>query len=301
MTMPRRPGQRLASTGSQFSTRRGVKLSWVLLGLAVSAGHVPAWAACQATGTQTTTTIERSLPREVEAVLDRLEQADGDLKDLRADVKYTVLQLIKANDDDPDDVQNFFGTIKFLKRPEPSRFFIHFEKWNDGREWANDPRQWFIFDGEWLTRASEKGRSVEREQIVRPGETAELFKLGSGPFPMPFGQSKKDILQQFDVRLVAPSGDDPPQTDHLFCTTKPASRLAERYKTVELFVGNAEQSPLAGLPIRIVVHNIRDETRETVIFEKIKKNKGLHPDRDFQLPALTKKWQSSEKRLPPDE
>ena len=41
-----------------------------------------------------------------------------------------------------------------------------------------DPQQWYIFDGEWLTTAKENGRTIEREQIVRPGEKSDLFKLG---------------------------------------------------------------------------------------------------------------------------
>ena len=235
---------------------------------------------------------------EVEAVLDRLEKADAELKDLRAKVRYSVLQLVKANDDDPEDVQHHVGTIKFLKQPEPTAFFIHFEKRSDGTTWANDAKQWFIFDGEWLTTAKENGKTVEREQIVRPGEKSEFYKLGEGPFPLPFGQKKADVLEHFYVQLASPSQDDPKFTDHLICTTKPDSSLAKQFKQIDLFISNDTKSGLSGLSIKIIAENVKDQTRETITFSEIRRNKGLSRDKDFSLPPYTKKWQKSERPLP---
>lgn len=235
---------------------------------------------------------------EVEAVLDRLEKADAELMDLRAKVRYSVLQLIKANDDDPDDVQHYLGTIKFLKQPEPTQFFIHFEKRSEGTTWANDAKQWFIFDGEWLTTAKENGKTVEREQIVRPGEKSEFYKLGKGPFPLPFGQKKADVLEHFYVQLAPPSEDDPKSTDHLICTTKPDSSLADQFERIDLFVSNDAKSGLSGLSIKIIAVNVKDQTRETITFSEIRRNKGLRRDKDFALPPYTKKWQKSERPLP---
>ena len=232
-------------------------------------------------------------------MLDRLERADRELKDLQAGVVYSVVQLIKANKGDPDDVETFFGTIKFLKTPEPSRFFLHFDRMSDGVLLHRDKQRWIIFDGVWLTRANETGQSVEREQIVRPGEKSDLFKLGQGIFPMPFGQKKADMLKNFNVRLVPHRDDDPPGTDHLICETKKSCDLADQFERIELFVSNDPKSGLVGMPVKIIAINLRDSTRGTVTFSKIKKNKGLRPDRDFRLPTFTRKWETSEKPLPP--
>ena len=241
---------------------------------------------------------EPPVPPEVEAVLDRLEKADAELMDLRAKVRYSVLQLIKANKDDPDDVQIYVGSIKFLKQPEPTQFFIHFEKRSEDNKWVNDAKQWFIFDGEWLTTAKENGKTVEREQIVRPGEKSEFYKLGKGPFPLPFGQKKADVLEHFYVQLAPPSKDDPKSTDHLICTTKPDSSMANQFERIDLFVSNDAKSGLSGLAIKIIVKNVKDQTRETITFSEIRRNKGLRRDKDFALPPYTKKWQKSERPLP---
>ncbi len=235
---------------------------------------------------------------EVGAVLDRLERADAELMDLRAKVRYSVLQLIKANKDDPDDVQHYVGSIRFLKQPGPTQFFIHFEKRSRDNKWVNDAKQWFIFDGEWLTTAKENGKTVEREQIVRPGEKSEFYKLGQGPFPLPFGQKKADVLEHFYVQLAPPSQDDPKSTDHLICTTKPDSSMVNQFERIDLFVSNDEKSGLSGLSIKIIVENVKDQTRETITFSEIRRNKGLQRDKDFALPSFTKKWQKSERPLP---
>ena len=239
-----------------------------------------------------------AVPPEVEAVLDRLEKADAELKDLRAKVHYSVLQRIKANEDDPDDVQHYIGTIKFLKQPEPTQFFIHFEKRSRDNKWINNAQQWFIFDGEWLTTAKENGKTIEREQIVRPGEKSEFYKLGKGPFPLPFGQKKADVLEHFYVQLAPPGKDDPKFTDHLICTTKPDSSLVKQFKRIDLFVSNDEKSGLSGLSMKIITENVKDATRETITFSDIRRNKGLRRDKDFALPSHTRKWQKSERPLP---
>ena len=241
---------------------------------------------------------EPPVPPEVAAVLDRLEKADAELMDLRAKVRYSVLQLVKANEDDPDDVEHNIGNIKFLKHPEPTQFFIHFEKRISGNKWVNDAKQWFVFDGQWLTTAKENGKTVEREQIVRPGEKSEFYKLGEGPFPLPFGQKKADVLEHFCVQLAPPSQDDPKSTDHLICTTKPNSSLANQFERIDLFVSNDEKSGLSGLSIKIIAENVKDQTRETITFSEIRRNRGLRRDKDFALPPHTRKWQKSERPLP---
>ena len=265
-----------------------------------SSGKEAAGSGLQAPGAppETRSPKPEAFHAEVEAVLDRLEKADAELKDLRAKVRYSVLQLIKANKDDPDDVQHYVGSIRFLKQPEPTQFFIHFEKRSRDNKWVNEAKQWFIFDGEWLTTAKENGKTVEREQIVRPGAKSEFYKLGQGPFPLPFGQKKADVLEHFYVQLAPPSKNDPKSTDHLICTTKPDSSMANQFERIDLFVSNDEKSGLSGLSIKIIVENVKDQTRETITFSEIRRNKGLQRDKDFALPSFTKKWQKSERPLP---
>ena len=259
-----------------------------------------ALAACQASHNQPAAQTAGSQQGRVEAVLDRLEQSGLDLKDLQAELKYSILQLIKANPGDPDDIESFVGTIKLSKASEPPAFFIHFKRKSEGRVpvWLDDQQQWFIFDGMWLTHASQGGQSIRQEQIIREGESTELFRLGKGPFPMPFGQKKKDILEQFEVRLGG-STDELPSCDHLICIPKADSQIGDRYEQIDLFICNDTSSELLGLVLKIIALNKKDATQETATFTKFKLNRRMKPEKAFKLPSFTKKWDLTRKPLPP--
>ncbi len=234
---------------------------------------------------------------QVDAILDHIEHSDRNFTSIQADLEYSVVQLLKANEDDPDEVQNFQGSVRFLKDSAQTRFFIHFREWNDGRLRFRE-QQWFAFDGEWLTHAQDKSKSVVREQVARPGERSDLFKLGNGPFPLPFGQPKHEILEQLEVSLVPQSAGDPPNTDHLMCIPRPGSRVGERFEKIELFVLRESSKDLSGLPMKIIAHNWKDSTLQTAVLSKIKKNPRLHPQKDFAIPQDTRGWDVQEKPLP---
>ena len=111
-----------------------------------------------------------------------------------------------------DDVQKYEGILRFrVGEPNP-RFLIRFDKFiQEGIE--SREKQWHAFDGQWYIEVREKTETINKRQIVRPGEKLNVFKLGQGPFPLPFGQNKKDILDNFTVKLIRPdSPKDPPDT-----------------------------------------------------------------------------------------
>lgn len=231
----------------------------------------------------------------VDAVLDRLEQAGVGLRDLSANVTYTVTQLIKQNPDDPDEVQNYHGSLQYLVKGDQKLAKIHFEWSDDGR--LKDPSQmWVIFDGRWVIEAKEKTKTVIKREVVRPSEASNPFKLGEGPFPLPFGQKKAEILEQFEVTLRAAGPDDPPQADRLLCTPRPNTELARQYEWIELFVSRAKGDSL-GVPVKIVAHDRREAVLKTAVFKKLRRNWGLKPG-SFKLPPQTDPWQRFIEPLP---
>lgn len=230
-------------------------------------------------------------------ILARLDRAGEKLIDLEANMTYSRKQRIKQNPDDPDEVETYIGWIKFLNSKDNANWMIHFKEWNDGRV-RNKERKWYIFDGRWLIKAEEPANSILKYELVREGERVNIFKLGEGRFPLPFGQKKADVLKEFDVTLIGPSAADPPNTDHLMCRPKKESHLAERYKTIELYISNDAKSAEYGLPVKIVMENIKEATQETAVFTKFRKNGGLKAT-DFQLPRDTKGWHTEIERLAP--
>ncbi len=226
----------------------------------------------------------------LDEVLERLERAGRDLVDLRATVEYSVTQAIKEDEDDPDEVQTFEGSIKLQRQPE-ARFIIHLASWTDGRVLVDDDPKWYILDGTWLIEVRTKEERIIRQQLVEDGQVVDPFRLGEGLFPLPFGQTRADMISEFDMELLERTADN---TDHIVGIPKPASDLSSRYSRVELFISHNPKT--AGLPVRVVLHDFKDHTVKAVQFNSLKLNPGLEKS-DFSVPHRARKWEQVEKRL----
>ncbi len=139
-----------------------------------------------------------------DALLDALEHADADLTDLTADLNYVRYFEISG------DRQIRRGTLKFRSRPREGhapdrRFRVDFSSLEVGST-RRDERRTLIFDGEWFVDAMHADRLFVKRQVVAPGTTIDPLRLGEGPFPLPIGQKKADILAHFDASL-RPAGE----------------------------------------------------------------------------------------------
>ncbi|MBI4581344.1 MAG: hypothetical protein HY718_16705, partial [Planctomycetes bacterium] len=155
----------------------------------------------------------------VDTILTQLERRGEQIKDIQAEISFTKTDQVI------EDKQVFKGILRFKEEKPNPRFFIRFDKFiQEGVE--REKKEWHVFDGEWYIEAREKTSTIVKRQIVRPGEQVNVFRIGQGPFPLPFGQKKADILQNFDVKLIDPQPTDPKNTDHLECTPKPDTDMA---------------------------------------------------------------------------
>lgn len=140
-------------------------------------------------------------------LLAALETADQGLRRLTAGVEYTKIYY-------PDgDVQVRRGDLYFASEPVPSapagapphrRFAVEFTQFYRSDRLEDDP-QTYAFDGQWLMEKHPSEKSFHLRQVVGPGETFDPLKVGQGPFPLPIGQKKDDILAQYDAALLEPS------------------------------------------------------------------------------------------------
>ena len=223
----------------------------------------------------------------VERVLGRLEKTD--VRDIS-----TPVTLIKR---DPvlEDEQKQIGTLRFKQDKPNPRFLIVFDK-NVNAGVVDRKKEWHAFDGkQWYTEARESTKTIVKREILRPGDKLEVFELGKGPFPLPFGQKKDESLKHFVVTLVPPAKDDPPETDHLACTPLPVSELANQFKFVHFYVHKK-----LDLPVRI--HTVSSQTAEEIVVDlpadKIKLNEGL-ASKDLDLPKLPSEYPVTTEPLPP--
>lgn len=61
----------------------------------------------------------------------------------------------------------------------------------------------YIFSGRWMVEINHDKKQFIKRELVAPNEQEiDPFELGSGPIPLPIGQSKESVLKKYDVTLI---------------------------------------------------------------------------------------------------
>jgi hypothetical protein len=222
---------------------------------------------------------------EVDAILDRLESRGESIEDLQAKLTFRQQDLVV------DDTLTKRGTICFRRDEPNASFAIIFE-------FPQDKRELYLFDGRWFTEVNERTKTYQRHEVVREGESIDPFRIGQGPFPLPFGQKKADILTNFDVTLVESSPTDPPDTVHLCCIPRAGTQMADTHKRLDFFI--SQKGATKDLPIRLI-DNRKGQKRDTIDFAEAKLNSGVPGSRfTYAKPKASGGWQVFEDdTLPP--
>jgi hypothetical protein len=199
----------------------------------------------------------------IDRLLDRLEVKGQAIKGLKCNLFYKHVTVEPVEDERVKE-----GELLFARAEPNSKFLVVFRKLRaDGIE--RETGEYYAFDGRWLTERNDKAKTVVKREICRAGEKTDPFKIGQGPFPLPFGQKREEILHNFKVELADFTLGDPRNTDHLRCVPKPDTELAGRYSRVELFIDRGLE-----LPVRIVTENVKDGSRIEVDFKNVDANEA---------------------------
>jgi hypothetical protein len=147
----------------------------------------------------------------VDDALDKIEAADKTLLNLTAPIR--LIRRFPAIQGGGEHTR--FGTIFYhvqagpVGQPPLRKFALKFETL-DVRGAAGDQpvrredKQSFIFDGTWLLETRDADKFFVRRRIVAPGIVKDPVKIGEGPFPLPIGQRKADMLERFVITLTDP-------------------------------------------------------------------------------------------------
>ena len=205
----------------------------------------------------------------VDKILTRLEARQ--VNDLRAKLRWELTYLVE--EDEPDIK---LGEIWYKQEKPVAKFLVHFkEKIAGNRKRKLDEKH--MFDGYWYVELQARTKIITRREIRRPDDPGNPYKIGEGPFPLPFGQKKADILREFEVTRVPPANNDPPATDHLKLAPREGTRTGETYKVLDFWVANQGAHP--GLPVKVRTAK-KDGTGElnsyiTITFERVQLNTGF--------------------------
>ncbi|MBN1341482.1 MAG: hypothetical protein JXQ73_02320 [Phycisphaerae bacterium] len=215
------------------------------------------------------TTTRSSGDPAVDRILDELETRGADVESLTSDLRADFLDVVAA------DEQSKVGKLWFRRDKPNPKFKIIYEKSIYGNVEKDDVHE-YLFDGQWLTEKHDAAKSFVERRIVKEGEKIEPFRIGKGPFPLPFGQKKAEILEHFTVTKVRRSPKDPPNTDHLKLIPRQTdSEMAKKYAELHFYIDKKLK-----LPTRIVAHQRNpgsDDVDEivTVTFTGLKVNPGV--------------------------
>lgn len=198
-------------------------------------------------------------------LLDELERAGEKYEMIRADVEYVV------EDADLGDRESRTGWVAFRKgrdaepgrEPTPSKFRVSFATLQQGQGPKLSVKLDYGFDGQWLTIIRHRTKRVQRIQVAAKGEKVDPFRLGQGPFPLPFGQAAADVLERFRVSTRAVRPDEPKGTDYLKLAVRPQFQKEMNFKRLEVWVDAKSR-----LPAKIICLDYSDKVT-TVGFAKV--------------------------------
>ncbi len=203
-----RPGRRVGAGGLCFGLIAMVVGCAAARGQSADPSASPTQRATEATVNHATgepdpASEKNDADGQVVTFLDRLEERLNGLTSLRAALVYTAEQPLLG------DKQTRLGHVSYLAGP-PARFNVTFDQLLIGQ--ALRPRQRsYIFDGTWLVERYPREKLFIKRQVVAPGQSFDPLKLGQGPFPLPLGQKREQVMGRFEVELI--SQPQPPQAD----------------------------------------------------------------------------------------
>jgi len=206
----------------------------------------------------------------IDRILTRLEARTVD--DLHARITWERRYDVAAEDE--TDVK--IGELWYKRLTPISKFKVAFSrKVVANRRIPLDEQ--YLFDGLWFTELNAQARTVIRREVRRPDDPVNPYKLGEGPFPLPFGQKKEDILAEFTVTLVPPAKDDPADTDQLRLVPRAGTQTEKRFSDLRFWI--IRTGALEGLPIRVMAAQKsgtgRVDSYSTLSFDEVKLNTGF--------------------------
>ncbi|MSQ90523.1 MAG: hypothetical protein EXS01_03900 [Phycisphaerales bacterium] len=139
----------------------------------------------------------------VDATLDGMEVVGGTMKDFTASATMEKFEAITGE----REIRR--GRVVVVGPSGADRqIAIAFDEFIDGTGRGSTDTRRFICAAGWMTEFDIERKQAIRRQVARAGEAFDPLRIGAGPFPVPLGQPKADVLREFTVSC-APIPDAP--------------------------------------------------------------------------------------------
>src|SRR5690349_14692361 len=152
---------------------------------------------------------ELSKNSSLDEILDALDARGQGLKSFTANVSLT-----ESTTDFGDETTKSGKVVYQDQGNGNARIRVSFDTSKHNDKVKKERLDYELIDGKLIER-NYATTSQTTQQIIRPGQKIDLFKLGQGPFPLPIGQPKEEVHKQFAAKKVDPDKDDPANTVHI--------------------------------------------------------------------------------------
>ncbi|MCY2953254.1 MAG: hypothetical protein NTU53_14935 [Planctomycetota bacterium] len=215
----------------------------------------------------------------LDQILDALDARGRNLNDFFADVSLSQSDTLGSG------VSTLSGKVFYQSKPDAdARMRVAFDTRKVGAKIDKDSRLEYLLDKGWLVEQDYKHKVQVDRQVLKPGQKINLLKLGEGPFPLPIGQSRADVLKMFDVKKIELAKDDPADTVHVQLNPKPGTQFERKFKSIDVWVDLK-----TNFPCRIETLDRNQTEVRTTDLSNIQVNHGLEA-RQFALDKTPDTW-----------
>lgn len=209
---------------------------------------------------------------EAKVILKKLEDAGKAHVTIEAEIKYTEISPLTG------DTQTRTGGVTYQNASagNPARFRISFKTLKLGEQKAATNRVDYLFDGNWLIIAKHKIKSITKVQIAAEGKEVDAFKIGKGPFPIPFGQKTGNMIKLFEAITRKRKDSDPENSDYLLLLPRREHKKDVNFTQLKIWINSK-----TGLPVEVHSKD-KNKNRTKVTFENIRTPEKPDP-KDFTM------------------
>lgn len=218
-------------------------------------------------------------------LLRRLERSADDLRTLSAAVVY------RSHDAVLEQTELRSGELVYQVAGDRRRVGIFFDRVIRGTS-SREHHKDYIFDGSWLVEIDYERKLLIKRQVVEPGRSFDPLRLGEGPFPLPIGQKRDEVVARFEVALLEKTS-DPWLADRLAgavvagleLTPRPGTPHAKDFASVELFYDSKTLLPVG-------VHAIEPKGDTKTVFLRDHKLNSAVDEARLKIPEPDpREWQ----------
>jgi outer membrane lipoprotein-sorting protein len=200
---------------------------------------------------------------ELVEVLDRLKGTVQSLQDYQGQIEYLFEQPLLESK------MLRKGKVSYTRTKKNSCLRVDFETLKQDDQKQQAYREYFVFDGVWLTHIDYQVKSIQKRQMAEEGKPVDAFDLARGNMPIIGFSATEDLRKEFDIELNQAAVASNHGTIQLHLTVKPGSAYEEDYKTIDFWVDKK-----LNLPVRVDALTTEDDIYR-IRFIKAKVNQGI--------------------------